>query len=766
MNKLKRILILTSILFSTCHFCMAGGNRDYVEYVNPLMGSQSVHSFSTGNTYPAIATPWGMNFWTPQTGKMGDGWVYTYTDTKIRGFKQTHQPSPWINDYGQFAVMPIVGQPEFDEERRASWFGHKAETAKPYYYSVYLAEHDIVAEIAPSDRAAAFRFTYPKNDCSYVVIDAYDNGSYIKVEPDKRRIVGYSTRNSGGVPDNFRNWFVIEFECDLEFVNTVAENMVSEVLEQSGNHVGAIVGFRTSRGEQIQMKVASSFISLEQALLNLQEVKGSSFDQVCKAAKDKWNDVLGRVEVSGGTDDELKTFYTCLYRSTLFPRKFYELNEQGEVYHYSPYNGKVLPGYMYTDTGFWDTFRCLFPLLNLIYPSVNKEIQEGLLNVYKESGFYPEWASPGHRDCMVGNNSASVIADAYLKGVKVDDMETLYEGLIATANKEHPTMKSTGRWGCGYYNRLGYVPYDVGIWENAARTLEYAYDDWCIYRLAKALGRPQSEIDLYAKRSMNYKNLFDAETSLMRGRNEDGSFATPFSPFKWGDAFTEGNAWHYTWSVFHDPQGLIDLMGGKYQFVAMLDSVFMVPPVFDESYYGSVIHEIREMQVMNMGNYAHGNQPVQHMIYLYNYAGTPWKAQMRLRQVMDKFYAPTPDGYCGDEDNGQTSAWYVFSAMGFYPVCPGTDEYVLGTPYFKEMKLHLENGKTVTISAPNNGDDKRYISSMTLNGKEYTKNYLTHQDLLNGTSISYKMDAKPNQQRGTKESDFPYSFSNEFKKKK
>lgn len=763
MNKLKRILILTSILFSTCHFCMAGGNRDYVEYVNPLMGSQSVHSFSTGNTYPAIATPWGMNFWTPQTGKMGDGWVYTYTDTKIRGFKQTHQPSPWINDYGQFAVMPIVGQPEFDEERRASWFGHKAETAKPYYYSVYLAEHDIVAEIAPSDRAAAFRFTYPKNDCSYVVIDAYDNGSYIKVEPDKRRIVGYSTRNSGGVPDNFRNWFVIEFECDLEFVNTVAENMVSEVLEQSGNHVGAIVGFRTSRGEQIQMKVASSFICLEQALLNLQEVKGSSFDQVCKAAKDKWNDVLGRVEVSGGTDDELKTFYTCLYRSTLFPRKFYELNEQGEVYHYSPYNGKVLPGYMYTDTGFWDTFRCLFPLLNLIYPSVNKEIQEGLLNVYKESGFYPEWASPGHRDCMVGNNSASVIADAYLKGVKVDDMETLYEGLIATANKEHPTMKSTGRWGCGYYNRLGYVPYDVGIWENAARTLEYAYDDWCIYRLAKALGRPQSEIDLYAKRSMNYKNLFDAETSLMRGRNEDGSFATPFSPFKWGDAFTEGNAWHYTWSVFHDPQGLIDLMGGKYQFVAMLDSVFMVPPVFDESYYGSVIHEIREMQVMNMGNYAHGNQPVQHMIYLYNYAGTPWKAQMRLRQVMDKFYAPTPDGYCGDEDNGQTSAWYVFSALGFYPVCPGSGQYVLGAPLFRKAVIHLENGANVTINAPENGMTNCYIDELKIDGKKYGKNYLEHDKMIQGVRMDYRMSAQPNMKRGTMDSDIPYSFSLEKK---
>ena len=760
MRKINGILFLLLMVVSACNFCIAASrNCDYVEYVNPLMGSQSMHSFSTGNTYPAIATPWGMNFWTPQTGKMGDGWTYTYTDTKIRGFKQTHQPSPWINDYGQFAVMPIVGRPEFDEERRASWFGHKAETAKPYYYSVYLAEHDIMAEIAPSDRAAAFRFTYPENDCSYVVIDAYDNGSYIKVEPDKRRIVGYSTRNSGGVPDNFRNWFVIEFECDFEFVNTVAEDMVSEVLEQSGNHVGAIVGFRTFRGEQIQIKVASSFISLEQALLNLQEVKGSSFDQVCKAAKDKWNDVLGRVEVSGGTDDELKTFYTCLYRSTLFPRKFYELNEQGEAYHYSPYNGKILPGYMYTDTGFWDTFRCLFPLLNLIYPSVNKEIQEGLLNVYKESGFYPEWASPGHRDCMVGNNSASVIADAYLKGVKVDEVETLYEGLIATANKEHPTVKSTGRWGCGYYNRLGYVPYDVGIRENAARTLEYAYDDWCIYRLAKALGRPQSEIDLYAKRSMNYKNLFDAETSLMRGRNEDGSFTTPFSPFKWGDAFTEGNAWHYTWSVFHDPQGLIDLMGGKHRFVAMLDSIFMVPPVFDESYYGSVIHEIREMQVMNMGNYAHGNQPVQHMIYLYNYAGTPWKVQMWLRRVMDKFYVPTPDGYCGDEDNGQTSAWYVFSALGFYPVCPGSGQYVLGTPLFRKAVIHLENGADVTINAPETGIINCYIDELKIDGKKYGKNYLEHDKMVQGMRMDYRMSAQPNMKRGTMDSDVPYSFS-------
>ena len=731
-----------------------------VDYVSTLVGTQSKHALSTGNTYPAVAMPWGMNFWTPQTGTMGDGWAYTYDADKIRGFKQTHQPSPWINDYGQFAIMPITGKVAFDQDERASWFSHKAETATPYYYKVYLADHDVTAEFAPTERAAAFRFTFPETEEAYVVIDAMDNGSFVKIIPAEKKIIGYTTKNSGGVPSNFKNYFVLQFDKPFTYTAAVKDGKISpRTTEADANHAGGIIGFHTLRGEQVNVRVASSFISHEQAELNLKELGGRTLEEVAKAGRDEWNRVLGRIELQDNDLDRLRTFYSCFYRSVLFPRSFYEIDAQGQVMHYSPYNGEVLPGYMFTDTGFWDTFRCLFPLLNLIYPSVNKEIQEGLLNVYKESGFYPEWASPGHRDCMVGNNSASVIADAYLKGVKVDDVETLYEGLIATANKEHPTVKSTGRWGCGYYNRLGYVPYDVGIRENAARTLEYAYDDWCIYRLAKALGRPQSEIDLYAKRSMNYKNLFDAETSLMRGRNEDGSFTTPFSPFKWGDAFTEGNAWHYTWSVFHDPQGLIDLMGGKHRFVAMLDSIFMVPPVFDESYYGSVIHEIREMQVMNMGNYAHGNQPVQHMIYLYNYAGTPWKVQMWLRRVMDKFYVPTPDGYCGDEDNGQTSAWYVFSALGFYPVCPGSGQYVLGTPLFRKAVIHLENGADVTINAPETGIINCYIDELKIDGKKYGKNYLEHDKMVQGMRMDYRMSAQPNMKRGTMDSDVPYSFS-------
>lgn len=293
---------------------------------------------------------------------------------------------------------------------------------------------------------------------------------------------------------------------------------------------------------------------------------------------------------------------------------------------------------MTTDTGFWDTFRSLFPLMNLVYPDQSVKVQEGLVNAYLESGFLPEWASPGHRGCMVGNNSASVVADAYVSGIRGYDAEKLWEAVISDAHKVHPEVSSTGRLGWEYYDSLGYVPCNVGIKENAARTLEYAYNDWCIYMFGKALGKPESELEPYRKAALNYRNLYDPEYKLMVGKNADGSFSRPFSPLKWGGDFTEGNSLHYTWSVFHDPQGLIDLMGGNEPFSEMMDSVFNIPPHFDDSYYGFPIHEIREMQVMNMGNYAHGNQPIQHFIYLYDWCGQPWKAQARIREVMDKFY--------------------------------------------------------------------------------------------------------------------------------
>ncbi|GAB6865647.1 MULTISPECIES: GH92 family glycosyl hydrolase [Bacteroides] len=754
--------------FSFKHLLFLGGAVLYslqssavknpVDYVSTLVGTQSKFELSTGNTYPATALPWGMNFWTPQTGKMGDGWAYTYDADKIRGFKQTHQPSPWMNDYGQFAIMPITGGLVFDQDRRASWFSHKAEVAKPYYYKVYLADHDVTTELVPTERAAMFRFTYPETKNSYVILDAFDKGSYIKVIPEENKIIGYSTKNSGGVPENFKNYFVVQFDKPFTFTSTVSENRIlPNETEAKGNHTGAVIGFATKKGEIVHARVASSFISPEQAELNLKELGNKTFDQLVSSGRNIWNREMGKVEIEDDNIDNLRTFYSCLYRSMLFPRSFYEIDAKGQVMHYSPYNGKVLPGYMFTDTGFWDTFRCLFPFLNLMYPSMNRKMQEGLVNAYKESGFLPEWATPGHRDCMVGNNSASVVADAYIKGLRGYDIETLWEALKHGTNA-HLRGTASGRLGYESYNQLGYVANNIGIGQNVARTLEYAYNDWTIYALGKKLGKPADEIEIYKKRAQNYKNVYHPERKLMVGKDDKGVFNPNFDAVDWSGEFCEGNSWHWSFCVFHDPQGLIDLMGGKKEFNTMMDSVFVIPGKLGMESRG-MIHEMREMQVMNMGQYAHGNQPIQHMVYLYNYSGEPWKTQYRVREIMDKLYTAAPDGYCGDEDNGQTSAWYVFSALGFYTVCPGTDEYVVGSPLFKSAKLHLENGKTVTIKSDNNQPDYCYIKEMKVNGKPYSRNYLTHDQLTRGANIQFRMSPVPDKQRGTTEKDAPYSLS-------
>ncbi len=737
-------------------------NEKLTDLVNPLMGTDSDFSLSNGNTYPAIARPWGMNFWTPQTGKMGNGWGYMYDDKKIRGIKQTHQPSPWINDYAAFSFMPVTGKLKFNEDERASWFSHKAEVARPHYYSVYLADYDVTAEVTPTERAAIFRFTFPESDSSYLLLDAFNGGSSVTIIPEERKIVGYCQNNHGGVPANFKNYFVAVFDKDFEITKTWQEEKLGDAKESTGFHTGAVIGFKTKKGEKVHVKVASSFISPGQAQLNLtREIGDKKFDDVCAEGEAIWEKELSKIKIEGGTDEQQRTFYSSLYRVLLFPRKFFEINDKNEVVHYSPYNGEVLPGYLFTDNGFWDTFRAVFPFFTLMYPELNAQIMEGLANTYKESGWLPEWASPGHRGCMIGSNSASLIADSYLKGIRGFDIETLYQAILKNTESWNEEVTSVGRFGADYYNKLGYIPYNVGIRENTARTLEYAYADFCIWKLAQALGRPQEEIDRFKNRAQNYRNVFDPETKLMRGKNEDGNFQSPFSPYKWGDAFTEGNSWHYTWSVFQDIEGLKQLMGGDENFVGMLDSVFVVPPIFDDSYYGGTIHEIREMQISGMGNYAHGNQPIQHMIYLYNYSAQPWKTQKHVREVLTKLYTPQADGYCGDEDNGQTSAWYVFSAMGFYPVCPGSGEYVFGAPLFNKITLQLENGKQFEIDAANNSKDNFYVSSINLNSKNWDKNYITHEELLKGGTLSFTMSNQPDKTRGTTRESWPYSMSKE-----
>ena len=663
-----------------------------VEYVNPLMGTDSSRELSTGNTYPAVSRPWGMNFWTPQTGENGDGWQYTYKATHLRGFKQTHQPSPWMGDYAYFSVMPLS-----DPKHVTSWFSHKTETVMPHYYKVYLADEDLWTEMTATERCAAFRVTTLNDKPVYLAIDTQpEKGAteFTKIDDINGVVEGWVSNHDGGVPKNFRNHFVVKFQGPFKKISQKNGRLVIEC--------------------PAEFSVASSFISQKQAQLNLQrEIGEKSFDTLVSEGLQAWNKQLGRIEVSGGTADQKRTFYSCLYRSLLFPRQFHEYDAQNQPWHYGP-DGEIHKGVYYTDTGFWDTFRALMPFLNLVYPEVSEDIVEGLLNCYRESGFFPEWASPGHRNCMIGNNSAAVLADAFVKGIPVSDAKLMYEGL-QHGRHAHLAQKASGRLGHEWYNKLGYVPCDVGINENAARTLEYAYDDWCILQVAKALNRPKKEIAELEKAAQNYRHLFDPTYNLMRGKKKDGTFPKEFNPFKWGGDFTEGNAWHYTWSVFHDIDGLKSLMNGKFE--TMLDSVMKMPPVFDDSYYGGVIHEIREMQIMGFGQYAHGNQPIQHMLYLYDWTAHPEKGRYWIRQVMDRLYSPTPDGYCGDEDNGQTSAWYVFSALGFYPVCPGSLDYAVGAPLFDEAKIHFKDG------------------TVTLKRGHGTRRFIRHEDFQNKTTI-------------------------------
>lgn len=732
---------------------------DPVEWVNALIGTTE----SFGGIYPVIGVPWGMNYWTPQTGSMNSSKLYTYKSNKIRGFRQTHQPHAALGDYGMFSIMPVTGKLRITEEDRSCFFSHKYEICKPYYYKVYLGRYDVTTELTATTRAARFLFTFPKTDSAYLIIDAFDKGSYIKILPDKKEIIGYTTRYDFGKLKNLKNYFIIKFDKYFNVSGSWGEGQyVKGRQELKADHAIAVVRFKTEGKEKIGVKTASSFISFDQARLNLdREIGDDNFQQTESKAKSKWNEQLGRIKVLGGTDKQTRTFYSCLYRSLIFPIRLYEINKKGEIVHWSPFNGKIEQGYMFAGTGFWDTFRAQYPLLTLVYPDINIKMQKGLLNAYKEGGWLPEWSTPGYGNVMIGNNSASVIAGAYLKGLRGYNIDTLYAALIHNANNVAPGLVKglyLGREGVEYYNKLGYIPDDVNIYASVSRTLEYAYDDFAIYQLGKKLGKPANELAIYARRCRNYTNLFDSSTGFMRGKNSNGKFISSFNPLKYGGGYVEANSWQYSWSVFHDVRGLINLLGGKNQFIKKLDTLFSTPTYeIDTNYYGASL--IRETQTFNLGQYAQGNEPSHHIPYLYDYAGEPWKAQYWVREAMDHLYSPTPDGYPGDEDNGQMSAWYIFSSIGFYPVCPASDQYALGSPIFKKVVLHLQNGKKVQLIAPNNSNENRYIYSLKINDKIYTKNWISHEALLRGMRLEYKMSSAPNKNRGTKESDLPYSFS-------
>lgn len=755
-SRLLFLSICLPFLFASCQ--QTKKTVEFVDYVNPLMGTESTFAFSHGNTYPAVAVPWGMNFWSPQTGENGSGWMYTYTDSLMRGFRQTHQPSPWINDYGTFSIMPLAGELKVSHKERLVPFSHQQEKSTPYNYSV-IFDNGVQTSLSATSRGAVFEVTFPDKEDQYVVVDAYNGGGSMVIEPENKLLKGVSRYNNGGVPDNFANYFMVEFSHPVTGYGVYnGDTLLHEQTHVAADYSCAYLKFDVPAGEKLTIRTASSFISPEQAAINFnREVADADVKLIGGKVREQWNNYLGRVEAEGGTDDQLRTFYSCLYRTLLFPREFYEFDSQGNPVYYSPYDGNVYDGYMYTDNGFWDTFRAVHPMFTLLYPEVSERVTQSIINAYNESGFMPEWASPGHRGCMIGNNSISLLVDAWMKGIRTVDAEKALEAMIHQTQSRHPEIASVGRDGFEYYNKIGYVPYPE-VPEATAKTLEYAYADWCIARFAETLGK-QDIAGQYYRRAQNYRNLYYPEHGFMWTKDAKGNWRDKFDATEWGGPFTEGSSWHWTWSVFHDPEGLSDLMGGHEPMVARLDSMFVAPNTYNYGTYGFVIHEIAEMVALDMGQYAHGNQPVQHAIYLYDYVGQPWKTQYHIRNVMDKLYNPGSKGYCGDEDNGQTSAWYVFSAMGFYPVCPGMPEYAIGSPLFKKVTLHLSEGKTFTVSAANNAADRPYIQKAMLNGEELSRNYLTHDELLKGGELTLSMDSVPNTQRGTQPADFPYSYS-------
>lgn len=747
------LLILTA-------FSCAAESPPLVSLANPLQGTDSQYSFSHGNQYPAIALPFPMNVWAPYTEPQNDSFYYQYEHHTIYGIRQTHQPSPWIGDYANFSFMPVSGKLALTESERVSTFQHKDEIAQPSYYKVHLDRWDTAAEVTPTLRGARLRFTFDKPGDSYVVLDVFksDKPCSIQIIPSENKIIGIARNNHGGTPDNFGNYFVIEFDQPFSGYGVWSDKKVEDgVAKLEGHHVGAFLKFDTSDHNVIECKVASSFISPEQADLNLKtEIGDADFDTIRHRAETVWNNYLGRVQIEGGMHDQRRTFYTSLYHSILWPHRFFEMNAKDEPIYFSPYDGKVHQGYLYTDTGFWDTFRAAHPLYNILYPEISAQIMQSIINVYNQSGRLPEWTSPGHRVCMIGNHAFSVLADAWMKGIRDFDAHTAVAAMVHDAN-----ANGVGRDGADYYNSIGYVPYsnvagEPSIPEAGSKTIEYSYDDFCAALMAKSIG-DTADFETFAKHVTNYKNVFDPKTGFMRGRRVNGQWDEPFYPNEWGGPFTEGSSWQWTFNAMQDEPGFAQLMGGWQAYADKLDALFAAPPVFKVGTYRNTIHEMTEMTALNMGQYAANNEPVNHLIYLYDYAGQPWKAQVLVRQAMTWLYHATPDGIPGDDDTGQMSAWYVFSALGFYPVCPGDPIYFIGSPLFDKATLHLQNGKTFTIKANHNMPEEYYIQSAKLDGEPFGKVFIGHDQIMKGGELDFDMGSAPNYNWGVSDDSRPPS---------
>ncbi len=768
--------------------CASPSSRtDYTSLADTRIGTESRFELSYGNTYPAAGRPFGMNLWTPQTGVHGDGWKYTWQSNEIRAFSQAHQCSPWTRDYAAFALFPETGELEVRQALRGAKFSHDDETARPQYYSVTF-RNGIKTEMAPTERGNHLRFTYPADGPAYLLVDSGNSCADLLMDAQSRTVKG---RLNERATDRVC-WFVLTFDTPLksfgawhdvhrsEYVPYKTPDMLvaalrgkpamesSEIFPGTDSISGANSGFylEFEPGSTVQVKVAASFISAEQAELNYTRelAQSDTFEQTLKEGTEAWNNLLGRIAVEGGTDDQQRTFYACLYHATLFPRMFHEYDAQGNPHHFDPNTRTVYPGYGFNDIGYWDAFRSQFPLYNILFPQMQERYVRSIMESYEHDGFLPSWPFFRETFGMIGNHAISLLADAWAKGIRTfnsEDALKAYQEQIKDGEelkiRKDGHCLSFGRYGAVPYEEKGYVPYPEFHYGTAI-TLEYAYDDFCAWILARATGNREAE-EKFGRAIYNYRNVFDPEVGYMRGRGADGRWTPDFNPIAWGGPFIEGNAMHYNWSVFQDVRGLIDLYGSEDEFCRHLDAVFDFPGIFDTGFYDDVYNEMVEMTVAGLGQYEHGNQPIHHMPYLYDYAGQPWKTQFHVRQIMDRVYNPGPKGYPGDEDQGSMSAWYVFSALGFYPVTPGSTHYAIGSPLFSKAAISLENGNTFTVIAENNSKENVYIQTATLNGQPLERNWIDHSEIMSGGELRFVMGPEPNTERCVSRQSAPFSLS-------
>lgn len=743
------------------------GNANRLSYVDTRVGTSASTTHTAGKfgksteeygqTLPAVLVPNGMNFWTPQTQDTEKKCMapYYYKDTLIQGFRNSH----WIvggctQDYGSMTLMTTTGKLKYLPQERGGVFSHNEETATPSYYAVQLKNYGIRAEMTGQSRSAIFRFTYTNSGDAYLIVNPNsDEGKgYIEIDVDKKEIRGYNPVHriyqGWGEPAGFSGYFVVKFTKDIESYGVYQDSVIYYGQKSIGGKIdiGAFIKFKVNKNEQVLVKAASSFTGLEGAAMNLNaEIPHWSFDTVKEKLTKTWEERLSSIQVETPDKGKKEEFYGSLYRSSFLPRAFNDIDGSYPSFSTGTPIQKNAKGDYYDDYSMWDTYRALHPLINILTPQKAGQMMQSLVDKYEQGGWlpiFPCWNS--YTAAMIGDHCISVLGDAYVKGITGFDIQKAYEAMRKNAfeSPANPDdyKNGMGRRALTSYLKYGYIPLEDSVneayhtKEQVSRTLEYAYDDYALAQVALKLDK-ESDYKTLMKRAYNYANVIDPGTGYAQGRYADGRFLKESNAFNFAWFITEGAPCHYTWYVPHDIKGLMNCMGGKEKFIAKLDSMF------------------------TEHRYWHGNEPCHQVAFLFNYAGQPWKTQEYVRHIMQTEYMNTPGGLSGNDDAGQMSAWYVFAAMGFYPVCPGTPYYTLASPSFSEVTISLENGKKFTMKARNASEENIYIQSVKLNGKPYSKNYISHTDITSGAKLEFVMGKFPNKEWGTKPGDCPLSMT-------